>query len=131
MDTYIMRTENEKEAGRLRTSFVHPQLISNVQPDPWAVLGTMETKCLPNGVHTIVLYFSVKQMVGHREKKNNVDGNETGLGIVVHAYNSRPWLTKAGGTQTGGQAELYHEVLTLKQERGIEGLGKSKENSFP
>jgi hypothetical protein len=30
MDTYIMRTENEKEAGRLRTSFVHPQLISNV-----------------------------------------------------------------------------------------------------
>lgn len=47
------------------------------------------------------------------------------LGIVVHAYNSRPWLTKAGGTQTGGQAELYHEVLTLKQERGIEG-SKSK-----
>lgn len=53
-----------------------------------------------------MLYFSVKWMVGHREKKSNVDGNKMGLGIVVHAYNSRPWLTKVGGTQTQGQVEL-------------------------
>lgn len=43
----VMRTENQNEADRLKTSFLHSQLISSIHPDPGAVLGTMKTKCLP------------------------------------------------------------------------------------